>query len=150
MKALLDVNVLISLFDPASLNHEAAHEWFARHQRYGWATSSITIAGCVRVLSHPAYPTVKARPEEVVSHLRQLCQSPNHQHWDDTTSLVDPNMFRPEFIGGHQKITDALLLALACQHEGRLVTFDRAIPVKAVVGATRENLLVLGPRSVKD
>lgn len=147
MKSLLDVNVLVSLFDPASLHHDAAHEWFAKHQRYGWATSSITLAGCVRVLSNPAYPTVRARPEEVVSHLRQLCQSPWHHHWGDTTSLLDSNLFRPEMIGGHQKITDATLLAIACQHEGRLVTFDRTIPLKAVVAARQENLLILAPQS---
>lgn len=30
--ALLDVNVLVALFDPDHVQHEAAHEWFARHK----------------------------------------------------------------------------------------------------------------------
>ena len=32
MKALLDVNILVALFDPMHVHHEAAHEWFARNR----------------------------------------------------------------------------------------------------------------------
>jgi toxin-antitoxin system PIN domain toxin len=142
--ALLDVNVLIALFDPAHPNHDEAHEWFGRHERYGWATSTITISGCVRVLSNPAYPTVRARPDEVVAHLRQMCRSPHHKFWSDSTTLLDPGAFRPELIGSHRKVTDICLLALACRNEGRLATFDRSIPLKAVVGAKPEHLFVIG------
>ena len=142
--ALLDVNVLIALFDPAHPNHDEAHEWFGRHERYGWATSTVTINGCVRVLSNPAYPTVRARPGEVVAHLRQICRSEHHQFWSDSTTLLDAAAIRPELIGSHHQITDICLLALACRNEGRLATFDRSIPIKAVVGAKPEHLLVLG------
>jgi uncharacterized protein len=142
--ALLDVNVLIALFDPAHPNHDEAHEWFGRHERYGWATSILTINGCVRVLSNPAYPTVRARPDEVVARLRQICRGPHHESWSDSTSLLDPGTFRPELIGGHQKITDVCLLALAVRNEGRVATFDRSIPLRAVVGAKPEHLLVIG------
>lgn len=145
--ALLDVNVLIALFDPAHPNHDDAHDWFGRHERFGWATSTVTINGCIRVLSNPAYPTVRARPEEVVARLQQICGSPHHEFWTDSTTLLDPAVVRPELIGSHQKITDVCLLALACRNEGRLVTFDRTIPLKAVVGAKPEHLLVLGLRN---
>jgi hypothetical protein len=40
-------------------------------------------------------------------------------------------------------VTDAYLLALARAHGGRLVTFDRAIPRGAVVGAAVKSLVVL-------
>ena len=142
--ALLDVNFLIALFDAAHPNHEEAHEWFGRHERYGWATSTITINGCVRILSNPGYPTVRARTEEVVAHLRQMSRSKRHEFWSDATSLLDVDAIRPEMIGSHHKITDVCLLALACRNRGRLVTFDRSIPLKAVVGATEDQLLVLG------
>jgi toxin-antitoxin system PIN domain toxin len=142
--ALLDVNVLIALFDPAHPNHNEAHDWFGRHERYGWATSTVTINGCVRVLSNPAYPTVRARPDEVVARLRQICRSRHHEFWTDSTTLLDPGAFRPELIGSHHKITDVCLLALAIRNEGRLVTFDRSIPHKAAVGAKPEHLLVIG------
>jgi predicted nucleic acid-binding protein len=40
-------------------------------------------------------------------------------------------------------VTDLYLLALARQHGGRLATFDRAIPVAAVAGASRDDLMVI-------
>jgi uncharacterized protein len=141
---LLDVNVLVALLDPAHPNHEDAHKWFGLNERDGWATSTITINGCVRVLSNPAYPTVDARPEEIVLRLREACGGPHHQFWTDESNLLDAEMFRPELLGGHQKITDASLLALACIKQGRLVTFDRSIPVRAVAGASSKHLEVIG------
>ena len=39
---LLDVNVLIALVDPAHVQHEAAHAWFASVGHRSWATCAIT------------------------------------------------------------------------------------------------------------
>ena len=142
--ALLDINVLVALFDPAHPNHEEAHRWFGRTRKRGWATCPIIINGCVRVLSNPAYPTVEATAGQVISRLRVLCADAAHQFWPDDASLLDPAAFRPEFLSGHQKITDAYLLAIAVRHEGRLATFDRSIPIKAVTGATPEHAELLG------
>jgi toxin-antitoxin system PIN domain toxin len=144
--ALLDVNVLVALFDPAHPNHEDAHLWFGRGRKRGWATCPITVNGCIRVLSNPAYPTVDASPADVASRLRALCASPDHTFWSDSVSLLDETLFRPRMMTGHQKITDVYLLGLAVRHGGRLATFDRSIPVKAVVGATPSDLEVLGAR----
>ncbi|MDP9055517.1 MAG: PIN domain-containing protein [Acidobacteriota bacterium] len=142
--SLLDVNILIALLDPAHPNHEEAHEWFGRNRRHGWATCTITINGCIRILSNPGYPTVQARPEEVAAHLRQTCACKYHEFWNDSTSLLDSATIRPEMIGSCRKITDVSLLALACRNAARLVTFDRSIPLNAVAGATQDHLLVLG------
>jgi len=79
--ALLDVNVLVGLFDPAHPNHEEAHAWFGAHRRREWATCPLTVNGCVRILSNPAYPTVEATPLEVMARLRTMCASPDHQFW---------------------------------------------------------------------
>ena len=142
--ALLDVNVLVALFDPAHLHHDDAHRWFGRNQKYGWATCPITINGCVRVLSNHAYPTVEATPAEVAGRLRSLCSTADHHFWADSVSLSDESLFRASMIGGHQKITDAYLLGLAVRNHGRLATFDRSIPLKAVHGAEAGNLVVMG------
>ena len=56
MIALLDVNVLVALFDPAHLHHEAAHVWFGRNRSRRWATCPLTENALVRVLSNPSYP----------------------------------------------------------------------------------------------
>jgi hypothetical protein len=100
--------------------------------------------GCIRVMSNPAYPTVEATPAEVASRLRGLCSTTDHHFWADSVSLTDEALFRPSMIGGHQKITDAYLLGLAVRNHGKLATFDRSIPLKAVQGADAGNLLVIG------
>ena len=142
--ALLDVNVLVALFDPAHPNHEDAHRWFSTHRRQGWATCPLTINGCVRVLSHPSYPTLETHPAEVMARLRVLCAASDHEFWEDRVSLLDQKLFRPEMIGGHGKITDVYLLGLAVVHRGKLATFDRSIPLRAVVGAGAGHLEMLG------
>jgi len=139
--ALLDVNVLVALFDPAHPNHEDAHQWFGRNRKRGWATCPLTANGCIRVLSNPAYPTVTATPREVASRLRILCASRDHHWWEDSVSLLDEGLFRTHAIQGHQKITDVYLLGLAVRRQGKLVTFDRSIPVKAVAGAGHLELI---------
>ncbi len=142
--ALLDVNVLVALFDPTHLHHDDAHRWFGRNRKHGWATCPITINGCVRVLSNPAYPNVEASPAEVASRLRGFCSTVDHHFWPDSVALTDEALFRPSMIGGHQKITDAYLLGLAVRNHGRLATFDRSIPLKAVHGADAAHLVLLG------
>lgn len=138
--SLLDVNVLVSLFDPAHPNHEDAHRWFGARRKRGWATCPLTMNGCVRVLTNPTYPTVSATPAEVISRLRVLCSARGHVFWKDEVSLLDETLFRPRVIAGHQKITDVYLLALAFRNKGRLATFDRSIPWKAVIGAEPTHL----------
>ncbi len=140
---LLDVNVLVALFDPAHPNHEDAHAWFAKNRKQGWATCPITINGCVRVLSNPAYPTVEASPEDVVSRLRVICAAPEHEFWTDSASLLDESVFHVNLVGGHQMITDVYLVGLAVRQQGRLATLDRKISWKAVVGATAQHLTVI-------
>jgi hypothetical protein len=44
---------------------------------------------------------------------------------------------------GPSQITDAYLLALAVQNDGRLVTFDRTIPLSAVRGAEPRHVVAL-------
>jgi toxin-antitoxin system PIN domain toxin len=142
--ALLDVNVLVALHDPAHPNHEDAHRWFGRNRKRGWATCPVTVNGCVRVLSNPAYPTVAAAPAEAASRLRVLCADPSHEFWSDSVSLLDDSLFRLQAITGHRQITDLYLLGLAVRHGGRLATFDRSIPFKAVVGAGPDRLELIG------
>lgn len=140
---LLDVNVLIALFDPGHPSHTDAHTFFAAQKKKAWATTPLTIDGFVRVISNPAYPTVDATPAQAVAHLRRLCASDMHQFWPDPVSLLDGTILRPEFLEGHRQITDARLLALAVKNEGRLATFDRRLPIKAVKGATDRHIRLL-------
>lgn len=44
---------------------------------------------------------------------------------------------------GARQVTDVYLLALAAEQGGRLVTLDRAVPLKAVPGAKARHLVVI-------
>lgn len=142
--ALLDVNVLVAIFDPAHGNHDATHLWFGRNRKHGWATCPTVVNGCIRVLSNPAYPTVRATPGDVAGRLRSFCSAADHHFWPDAVSLLDEALFQTAMLGGHQKITDAYLLGLAVRNHGRLATFDRSIPLKAVPTATPGSVVLIG------
>ncbi len=141
---LLDVNVLIALFDPSHPNHDDAHSWFGSARRHSWATCPITLSGVVRILSNPAYPSFEATPAEVVTRLHSLCSSPKHEFWETAVSLLDATLFRPAMISGHKKVTDIYLLGLTVRRQGVLATFDRSIPLRAVIGAEPHHLELLG------
>lgn len=141
---LLDVNVLVALFDPDHVHHDAAHDWFADHRVEGWATCPTTENGFVRVLSNPAYNGTVTRLEAIVERLRMFCASGHHHFWHEAVSVTDLAAIRPSYMRGHRQLTDVYLLALATRMGGRLATFDRTVPVSAVVGATAAALAVIG------
>jgi hypothetical protein len=81
---------------------------------------------------------------DLVPLLQKFCSSRRHQFWGETVSFRDDRLFRPSYIRGYRQLTDIYLLGLAKTMEGRLVTFDSTIPIKAVVGATTTHLHVIG------
>lgn len=141
--SLLDVNVLIALFDPSHVHHERAHRWFGRNRKHGWATCPLTLNGCIRIFSNPAYASVAAKPAEVIDRLRVLCASPHHEFWADSVSLLDEEFFRPQLIAGHQTITDIYLLGLAVRRHGTLATFDSTITRHGVAHATTRHIALI-------
>ena len=143
--ALLDVNVLVALFNPQHTHHEMAHDWFADHQANGWATSAITQNGFVRVLTSPASDVGVIRAAELVDRLRQFCSNKHHVFWAESVSLTDAKIFNPALIRGHRQVSDIYLLGLAKKMGGYLATLDSGIPLGAVVGATRDTIAVISP-----
>jgi toxin-antitoxin system PIN domain toxin len=142
---LLDVNVLIALLDPAHVNHDAAHQWYAAHSGKTWATCPITENGVIRILSSLRYPNLDWMPSDVIRHLRRFLRPElNHVFWPDGVSLTDGTLFQQGRIRGHKQITDIYLLGLAVHRGGTLVTFDRSIPLESVQGAGEEHLTVIG------
>ncbi|MGH7924455.1 MAG: TA system VapC family ribonuclease toxin [Candidatus Binatus sp.] len=143
MIALLDVNVLVALFDPAHLHHEASHAWFGPNRSLRWATCPLTENGLIRVLSNPGYRGSRTTIDDAAARLHKFCSEPQHVFWPDSTSVRDRRLFRWNHVQGHRQIPDVYLLALAVANDGRLVTFDSAISLRTVEGATPHNLEVL-------
>jgi len=142
MRALLDVNVLIALLDAAHVHHGIAAQWLGRNIEQGWASCPITQNGCVRIMSQPAYPS-PLPPALVAERLREAAGAGHHAFWPDSASLLDETVISWQAVLTSRQITDAYLLALAVHHRGRLVTFDRNVPLAAVQGATSRHLVLL-------
>lgn len=138
--ALLDVTVLVALFDPEHVHHEAAHEWFSANRAAGWATCPLTENGLMRILSNVSYTRVHERPSDIAQRLRAFCASGHHLFWADEISLRDERLFKRGASVTHRQVTDVYLLGLSRHKGGRLATFDRRIPVSAVAGADRGDL----------
>jgi uncharacterized protein len=142
VRALLDVNVLIALLDSDHASHDSAISWFAKHAREGWASCPITQNGCIRIMSSPGYPN-PLPVQAVIEHLVDACNQNIHEFWPDEVSLLDSEVVDTTRIHGPRQLTDIYLLALAVQHEGRLVTFDTGVPLTAARKATTQNLMIL-------
>ncbi len=143
--ALLDVNVLVALFDPAHIHHEIAHDWFADHRELGWATCPLTENGFLRTALTVARAREFVTVQELVDRFRTFRSSGHHEFWADAVTLLDQRLFNIELVRGHQQLTDVYLLGLAVKRRGVLVTFDRKIPLGAVKGARRDHLEVVAP-----
>lgn len=141
--ALLDVNVLVALFDPDHVHHEPAHQWLAATRRTGWATCPVTENGLVRILSNVAYAGIAEPPASIVQRLSAFCDSGQHVFWPDDVSLRNRRLFPWTPSATHRQVTDVYLLGLAVHRGGRLATFDRAIPAAAVAGAGPGHLEVI-------
>jgi toxin-antitoxin system PIN domain toxin len=142
---LLDVNLLVALADPDHVHHDLAHDWFRDNRERGWATCPVTENGFVRVVSNPKYAGGSERPEVLVNILRRFCATTHHHFWSDSLSLTDAAVFHAGFLTSHRQVTDIYLAGLAKKMNGRLATFDRSIPWKAIVGGGPELLDVLSP-----
>ena len=141
--ALLDVNVLVALFDADHVHHDAAHDWFAGNARRSWASCPVTENGFVRVVSNLARRGAFLSIPDVAAILRKFCASGGHEFWSDAISLADDRVFDLTLVRGHRQITDVYLLGLAVAHGGRLATFDAGIRLNAVKGATSASLDVI-------
>ena len=142
--SLLDVNVLVALFDADHVHHDLAHDWFADARSKGWATCPITENGAIRVLANPKYGSSLSDVPALLDLLNRFRASGHHEFWDDSVSLADETLFAQSFIQGHRQLTDVYLLGLATRKQGQLVTFDRSISPRAVLDATAESLVVIG------
>lgn len=142
MRALLDINVLLALLDADHVDHQRAQEWISGEIQHGWASCALTQNGFVRILSQPRYPS-PVSPYEAVERLRRATSTEYHEFWPCSISLLENSRINSSYVHGPRQVTDVYLLALAVEHGGRFVTFDRSIPLSAAPGATPEHLVVV-------
>ena len=130
---LIDINVLIALIDPAHVQHDRAHEWFAVSGRKAWASCPLTENGVLRIVGHARYPNSPGTPAAVGELLKALCALPGHDFWPDDITLLDPSRVDASRLLDSAQVTDSYLLALASAHGGQLATFDQRLVADAVL-----------------
>jgi len=133
LRFLLDINVLIALIDPAHVQHDKAHAWFAAKGKKAWATCPITENGVLRIAGHPKYPNSPGSPAAVAGLLAALLELPGHDFWPDDVSMFDRKCVNTERLLDSAHLTDSYLLALARTHKGQLATLDRRLVTDAVI-----------------
>jgi toxin-antitoxin system PIN domain toxin len=141
-RALLDVNVLLALFDSDHVDHTRARRWLDSTVESGWASCAITQNGFIRVISQPRYPS-PVSPAVAIDLLAVACSSPYHEYWPCDISLLDDGVIDATRLHGPRQVTDAYLLALAVHRGGRLATFDLTVALSAVRGATDTHITIL-------
>ena len=138
---LLDVNFLVALAWPNHVSHVRARAWFLNERSDPFVTCPITESGFVRISMNPLVVTEQVSMASAIEILERYRTRYPHQFWSDDLTLAEALApFR--HLTGHRQITDAYLLSLAINHQGRLVTFDKGI--RALPDAERlKNLLIL-------
>lgn len=142
MRALLDVGVLIALFDEDHVHFERAHRWWAANKAQGWASCPLTQNGVIRIMSQPGYPNPISILETIELLAGQIAAT-DHQFWPGDISLLDTRRFDHARLLGPKQLTDVYLLALAVKNGGRLATLDQSISVAAVRGAEARNVEII-------
>jgi toxin-antitoxin system PIN domain toxin len=138
---LLDVSLLIALLQEQHIHFGRAHDWWMANRTRGWASCPLTQNGFLRIMPQLRFPKPVATTD-ALDLLLDMIAVTDHVFWSDDISLLDEQLIDRSRIFGPKQLTDIYLLALAVKHGGRLVTFDRAIPIAAVRGAKANHVVV--------
>ena len=128
MRALLDVNMLLALFDLKHLHHAKAKAWWDREQVSGWASCPISQNGFLRIVSQKSYSNPIALAD-AIGMLRGWTDRSDHIFLPDDFSVLDRSVIDHTHMLGPRQITDIYLLALAVKNNGRLVTLVTGIEI---------------------
>ncbi len=143
MTSLLDANALIALCWPRHEYHATMRYWFGKNARLGWATTALTQAAFVRIVSQPAFSGRSIGIAEVAELLLRNTQHPKHRFLPLDFGFADVLGACTGGLLGHRQVTDACLLTLAIRAGVRLVTFDGGIGQLLATSAERQRHLRL-------
>ncbi len=141
---LLDVNFLLALCWEECENHQVAHHWFLQRNSVPWATCELTESAFLRLSMNPKLFPEPASFLEALDVLETLRTLEGHRFLPS----IQPSskaLLGSLRVRGYRQINDALLLSIARQHQGQLVTFDRGIATLATPPDWKMHLLTLPP-----
>lgn len=144
-RCLPDVNILLALVWPRHESHAAAHAWFSKSGRRGWATNAITQLGVLRLLVNPAVTQGAVSAATALEVLREATRHEGHEVWPLGHEILPGLELMAARVRGHRQWTDALLLWQAMKRGGTFVTFDAGVRDLAA-GELNSHLLILKSR----
>jgi hypothetical protein len=127
MTFLLDVNLLFVLHQPLHPDFKPVFRWFLPGSGKPFATSPMTQSGMLRLLVQGVAGLDRFDMQEAREALQNLVNLPGHVFWPDTPAYLEATGQLFARIQGHRQTTDAYLLGLAIQNNGKLATLDRGI-----------------------
>lgn len=138
---LLDAGVLLALYDPRHIHHAGARLWFAGIDT--WATTPLTEAAFIRLVSNPRVSGEDVPPREAIAALDAIRHSPGHRFLVDDSSLAHPHIDVDSLVGCRQ-VTDFHLLNLAVRAGLRFATFDVRF-IRSLSPGDREHVVAVQP-----
>jgi hypothetical protein len=103
-RALLDVNVLLALFDQDHADHTRARTWLESEIRHGWASCAITQNGFVRIISQHSYPS-PVPPRDALGLLAEATTTSHHDFWPCSVSPADADTVDARHVRGSRQLT---------------------------------------------
>ncbi|MBK7082382.1 MAG: PIN domain-containing protein [Betaproteobacteria bacterium] len=124
---LLDANALIALCWPTHEHHPRVLAWFRQHARKGWATTALTQAAFVRIVSQQAFAGRSVSIGEVAELLLRNTAHTAHRFVPLDFAFDQVLVACTGGVLGHRQVTDAWLLTAAMRNGMKLLTFDTGI-----------------------
>lgn len=143
MSHVLDANALIALGWPTHEHHDRMIRWFRQYARTGWASTALTQAAFVRIISQPAFSGRAIAVGEVAELLLRNTTHPKHRLLALDFGFADVLGACNGGILGHRQITDAWLLTAAIRSGMKLVTFDVGIAQLLATAQERSKYLMV-------
>lgn len=143
MSHLLDANALIALCWPTHEHHVRMLAWFRQHARKGWATTAMTQAAFVRIISQQVFSGRSVSIGEVAELLLRNTAHAAHRFVALDFAFDQVLVACTGGILGHRQVTDAWLLTAAVRNRMRLVTFDTGIGQLLATADEREKHLAM-------
>lgn len=136
----LDVNVLLALAWGGHQFHKLAHQWFKKHYKMGWATSSITQLAFIRVSANPNFTEGYLDISASMNILQEIVNYPGHVFIDYLPSPLNSQIINFDKVLGHKQFTDVYLVDIAKFYELKFVTFDQRL----LYVVDKDSLVMLG------
>lgn len=89
--------------------------------------AAITQLAFIRISSNPKIIPDAVSPREAHGMLKRIISVPGHEFWIDDVAPAEATIFASTAFVGHRQVTDAYLLALVQQCDGKLATFDGGV-----------------------